>query len=143
MKPLRINLVGSLLFVSIASLFVGGAHSAEKPEAGPQPLKLTGIFDPYECRDSSVTNAVVMKAQPKCGECHAWAVLTPSAQSSRLELWVAHGRTTNSWVFTGRSQDGRIVFEKPKFHLIYSDGCLKGEHKGRMNAHIELKPAKP
>jgi len=98
-------------------------------------IKLTGIFDPYESQDKSVTNAVVMKAQPKCGECHAWGVI----KGTTLELKVAHGKTTNSWTFTGQLKDGKMIFEKPKFHMIYSDGQLKGEHKGKMNAHIALK----
>lgn len=142
MKPIRNALIGGLALVSIASLLTGGERSFDKTEASSKPLKLTGIFDPYERRDTNVTNAVVMKPLPKCGECHASAVLSQNSQAPRLELTVAHGRTTNSWVFTGQSKDGQIVFEKPKFHLTYSDGCLKGEYKGRMNAHIELKTAK-
>ena len=135
-------LVSSFVLVGAVCLLVGGERAADKRADDSKPIKLAGIFDPYECRDTNVTTAIVMKPQPKCGECHAWAVLTPNARAPRLELWVAHGRTTNTWVFTGRPKDGQIVFEKPKFHLIYSDGCLKGEHKGKMNAHIELKPAK-
>lgn len=135
MKTIRLTLISSLVLVSVVSLLAGSARAAE-------PIKLAGIFNPYECRDSSVTNAVVMKPMPKCGECHASAVLTLGGEAPQLKLTVAHGRTTNSWVFTGQPKDGQIVFEKPKFHLTYSDGCLKGEHKGKMNAHIELKTAK-
>ncbi|MCX6907155.1 MAG: hypothetical protein NTY01_03830 [Verrucomicrobia bacterium] len=142
MKPIRSALIISLVLVSVVSMLTGGERTADKEEADSKPIKLTGIFDPYECRDSSVTNAVVMKPQPKCGECHASAVLNQNAQAPRLELTVAHGRTTNSWVFTGQSKDGQIVFEKPKFHLTYSDGCLKGAYKGKMNARIELKAEK-
>lgn len=141
MKPIRITLVGSFL-VSIASLLPSGAHCAEKTAADPKPLKLIGIFDPYETRDTNVTHAVVMKPQPKCGECHAWAVLSQNAQAPRLELFVAHGRVTNSWTFVGQPKNGQIVFEKGKFQLTYADGCLKGTHKGRMNARIELKAGK-
>jgi hypothetical protein len=101
-------------------------------------IKLTGIFDPYEVQDKSVTNAVVMKAQPKCGECHAWGVI----KGSTLELSVAHGKKTNSWVIVGQSKGGQMVFEKPKFHMTYTDGQLKGEYKGKMNAHIALKAEK-
>ncbi|MBI5687272.1 MAG: hypothetical protein HZC54_19540 [Verrucomicrobia bacterium] len=139
MKPIRTALICSLVLVSITSLLAIGAHSAEKTEANPKLLKLTGIFDPYETRDTNITHAVVMKPQPKCGECHAWAVLSQNAQLSHLELFVAHGRVTNSWTFVGQPRDGQIVFEKGKFQLTYADNCLKGTYKGRMNAHIELK----
>lgn len=142
MKPIRIALISSIVLVSAVSMFTGSERNTEGKNADSKPIRLTGIFDPYEVRDTNVTNAVVMKSQPKCGQCHAWAVLTPNIQAPRLELWVAHGNTTNSWVFTGRPKDRQVVFEKLKFHLTYSDGCLKGEHKGRMNAHIELKPAR-
>jgi hypothetical protein len=133
MKPIRTALISS--FVLVSALLMGSAQAAE-------PIKLAGIFDPYECRDTNVTTAVVMKTMPKCGECHASAVLTPGGEAPQLKLTVAHGRTTNSWVFTGQPKDGQIVFEKPKFRLIYADGCLKGEYKGKMNAHIALKAAK-
>ncbi|MBM3861818.1 MAG: hypothetical protein FJ395_19515 [Verrucomicrobia bacterium] len=101
-------------------------------------IKLTGVFDPYEAQDKSVTNAVVMKAQPKCGECHAWGVINGNS----LDLKVAHGKKTNSWVIAGQPKGGQMVFEKPKFHMTYSDGQLKGEYKGKMNAHIALKADK-
>ncbi|MCX6898668.1 MAG: hypothetical protein NT105_08220 [Verrucomicrobia bacterium] len=142
MKPVRTALISGLVLVSVVSLLTGVERNVEKTEADSKPIKLTGIFDPYECRDTNVTNAVVMKPQPKCGECHASAVLSPNAQLPRLELTVAHGRTTNSWVFTGQPKDGQIVFEKGKFHMTYSDGCLKGAYKGKMNARIELKAEK-
>lgn len=101
-------------------------------------IKLTGIFDPYEAQDKSVTNAVVMKPLPKCGECHAWGVIS----GTKLDLTVVHGKKTNSWVIAGQSKGGQMVFEKPKFHMTYSDGQLKGEYKGKMNAHIALKAEK-
>lgn len=101
-------------------------------------IKLTGVFDPYECQDKKATNTVVMKAAPKCGECHAWGVI----KGNTLDLKVAHGKTTNSWVIAGQLKDGQMIFEKPKFHMTYADGVLKGEYKGKMNARIELKAEK-
>jgi len=142
MKPIRIALISGLVLVSVVSLLASGEPAADRKEASSKPIKLTGIFDPYERRDTNVTNAVVMKPMPKCGECHASAVLSPNGQSPRLELTVAHGSETNSWVFTGQSKDGQIVFEKAKLRLTYSDGCLKGAYKGKMNARIELKAKK-
>ena len=142
MKPIRIALISGLVLVSVVSLLASGEPAADRKEAGSKPIKLTGIFDPYERRDTNVTNAVVMKPMPKCGECHASAVLSPNGQSPRLELTVAHGSETNSWVFTGQPKDGQIVFEKSKLRLTYSDGCLKGVYKGKMNARIELKAKK-
>lgn len=142
MKPIRATVISSLVLVGVVSLLTGDERTAGKTEIDFKPIKLTGIFDPYECRDTNVTHAVVMKPQPKCGECHASAVLSQNAQTPRLELTVAHGRTTNSWVFTGQPKDGQIVFEKAKFHMTYSDGCLKGAYKGKMNARIELKAGK-
>ena len=142
MKPIRTALIGALALAGITSLVADGERATGTSEADSKPLNLAGIFNPHECRDSSVTNAVVMKSQPKCGECHAWAVLSPRGQPPRLDLFVAHGRTTNSWSFTGQPKDGQIVFEKGRFHLTYSDGCLKGAYNGRMNARVELKPAK-
>ncbi|GEM_PF-3013986 len=101
-------------------------------------IKLAGVFDPYEAQDKSVTNAVVMKAQPKCGECHAWGVI----KGNTLELKVAHGKKTNTWSVAGEPKGGQIIFEKPKFQMTYSDGQLKGEYKGKMNAHVSLKAEK-
>lgn len=119
---------------AILSLVAAGILTA----ADTNPIRLIGVFDPYEVQDKTVTNAVVMKAAPKCGECHAWGVI----QNNTLELKVAHGKTTNSWVIAGQSKGGQMIFEKPKFHMTYSDGHLKGEYKGKMNAHIALKAEK-
>ncbi|MCX7827328.1 MAG: hypothetical protein N2689_17495 [Verrucomicrobiae bacterium] len=136
MKPAHMTLLGVLVFVATLSPLSGG----EQPKARSQPIKLTGIFDPFERQDTNVTHAVVMKPIPKCGECHARAVLSQDGPSPRLELFVAHGRTTNSWVIAGRPKDRQIVFEKPKFRLAYAEGRLRGTYEGRMRARIELKP---
>ncbi|MBM3890177.1 MAG: hypothetical protein FJ388_13770 [Verrucomicrobia bacterium] len=138
MKPIRIALFCVLVLGAIISSLTGG----EQPNASFRSVKLTGIFDPYEVRDTNVTYAVVMEARPKCGQCHAWAVLSQNAGAPRLELFVAHGRTTNSWVMVGQSKDRQIVFEKSKLRLTFSDGCLKGAYDGRMRARIELKTGK-
>ncbi|MCX7887175.1 MAG: hypothetical protein N3B01_08010 [Verrucomicrobiae bacterium] len=116
----------------IVVIFAVGAGALA---ADVRAVELRGIFDPYECQDTSVTNRVVMKPAPKCRECHAWGAIT----GDRLELNVAHGKTTNSWTITGQFRNGQMVFEKPGFYMIYADGVLKGEYKGRMNARIELK----
>jgi hypothetical protein len=142
MKPSKTTIVGVLTFFGLVPLFAGGERGSEKREADSKPLKLTGVFDPFEVRDTNVTYAVVMEARPKCGECHAWAVLNASSQAPRLELFVAHGRTTNSWTIVGERKDKEIVFAKGKLHLTYADGCLKGAYEGRMRARIELKPEK-
>jgi len=136
MKRIKITFTGVLTLVAALLL------SAEPHGEGNKSIKLTGIFDPYEVRDTNVTYAVVMEARPKCGQCHAWAVLSQNAGVPRLELFVAHGRTTNSWVMVGQSKDRQIVFEKSKLRLTFSDGCLKGAYDGRMRARIELKTGK-
>jgi hypothetical protein len=128
-------LLGILALAIVIPLLAGG----EQRNASSQSVKLTGLFDPYECHDTNITTAVVMKPQPKCGQCHAWAVLSQNGPAPRLELFVAHGRTTNSWVIVGQPKDRQIVFEKPKLRLTYSDGSLKGAYEGRMRARIELK----
>ena len=138
MNTIRTSLFGSLALAGVISLVLG----AEQPKPSSQSIKLTGIFDPYETRDTNVTTAVVMKPRPKCGECHAWAVLRQNAEAPRLEFFVAHGRTTNSWTLIGERKDQEVVFAKDKLRLTYSGGCLKGAYEGRMRARVELKAQK-
>jgi hypothetical protein len=99
-------------------------------------VKLTGTFQPYESQDKSVTNSVVMKPLPKCGKCHAWATMT--SEAPRLELFVAHGKTTNSWVIPGRLSGQQVIFDEGKLRLTNSAAGVTGLYLGRMHARIEL-----
>jgi hypothetical protein len=127
--------------VSAAALFTAALLFAED---GRGKVELTGLFDPYAVQDTNVTSSVVFKPRPACGTCHARAVVHLEPQASpRLNLAVAHGRTTNSWTLTGQTENGRIVFKKPKFELAYANGSLQGEYGGRMKAHIELNSPTP
>jgi len=104
---------------------------------GAEVVKLTGTFQPYESQDTSVSNAVVMKPQPKCGKCHAWAVVT--SEAPRLDLFVAHGNKTNSWVISGQQSGQQLTFDKGKLHLTNSATGVTGMYIGRVHARIELR----
>jgi len=106
--------------------------------------ELMGTFDPYECHGGGTPDAVAMKRRPDCGSCHARGRIYLDAQGMpRLSLSVHYanaGRKPGIWDMAGKQEPEGIVFAKPKFRLVYADGELRGNFRGRMNAKIRLIP---
>ena len=131
----------------IAALGTDCASTRTKGRSQADRVKLVGTFDPYEARDGSNPDTVVMKPRPNCGSCHAQGMVYRDAQGlPRLSLSVHYDRAEkkpSDWDLAGKQEPEGIVFTKPKFRLVYSQGALRGDFRGRMNATIQLKQAVP
>ena len=107
-------------------------------------IVLSGTFDPFECHDEEIKDAIVLKPRPDCGACHARGTVYHDPQGiPRLILSVKYAgaeKPINVWNMTGKQEPEGIVFAKPKFRLVYREGEIKGSFEGTMKAAISLRP---
>ena len=139
MKTGRFTRIGYIgIIVIVMAVFRTIAISDESNRSGP--IKLEGDFKPFESYDNKIKDKLVMKPQPKCGTCHARAVISRTDDGkTHLRFSVDHGKVTNSWDMVGVEGTNGLGFSRPKFQLAYTNGMLTGEYNGRMRARIFLK----
>ncbi|MDD4872380.1 MAG: hypothetical protein PHR77_17650 [Kiritimatiellae bacterium] len=139
MKTGRLTRIGYIgITVIVMAVFRTIAISDESNRSGS--VKLEGDFKPFESYDNKIKDKLVMKPQPKCGTCHARAVISKTDDGkSHLRLSVDHGKVTNSWDMAGIDGTNGLCFSKPKIQLAYTNGVLTGEYNGKMRARISLK----
>ncbi|MBT3201280.1 MAG: hypothetical protein HN350_15375 [Phycisphaerales bacterium] len=109
---------------------------AAAPSAPAGPVAFVGTFDPCLFRDKEITDRVVMKERPECGECHMTAKLT----GNRLDMVIDRGKRVYNWSIDGKAEGKEIVFAKGKLRIVLKDNKLVGKYTGDMHAEIKLSP---
>ena len=144
MRRMLATTTAYIVVLVIAALSARCTWKRSGGEVGTGALELTGTFDPYQCHDEQASHAVVLKERPDCGSCHAWGTVYHDPPGMpRLSMSVRYldaERAPAEWDMAGEQGPEGIVFTKPKFRLVYSQGHIRGNFQGRMAAKIRLGP---